>query len=78
MTATTIRLRFVPPQSTGGLKITSYIAEYKDTKQSWEESRKRYWFHQSEGTFELGNLQPWKSYDIRFGCSNQVGVSPWG
>ena len=40
-------------------------------------SRKRYWFQQTEGTFELGNLQPWKSYDIRFGCSNPVGVSGW-
>ena len=77
VTATTIMFKFVPPQSSGGLKITSYIAEYKDTKQSWEEARKRYWFQQTEGTFELGNLQPWKSYDIRFGCSNPVGVSGW-
>ena len=78
VTATAIMLRFVPPQSAGGLNITSYIAQYKESRQSWAESRKRYWFHQSEGTFELGNLQPWKSYDIRFGCSNLVGVSPWG
>ena len=78
VTATTIMLRFVPPQSSGGLNITSYIAQYKESRQSWSESRKRYWFHQSEGTFELGNLQPWKSYDIRFGCSNLVGSSPWG
>ena len=78
VTATTIMLRFVPPQSAGGLNITSYIAQYKESRQTWSESRKRYWFHQSEGTFELGNLQPWKSYDIRFGCSNLVGLSPWG
>ena len=39
VTATTIMFKFVPPQSSGGLKITSYIAEYKDTKQSWEEAR---------------------------------------
>ena len=78
VTATTVMLRFVPPQSSGGLNITSYIAQYKESRQAWSEARKRYWFQQSEGTFELGNLQPWKSYDIRFGCSNLVGVSPWG
>ena len=78
VTATTIMLRFVPPQYSGGLNITSYIAQYKESRQAWSEARKRYWFQQSEGTFELGNLQPWKSYDIRFGCSNSVGVSPWG
>ena len=39
VTATTIMFRFVPPQWSGGLEITSYIAEYKDTKQPWEEAR---------------------------------------
>ena len=31
-----------------------------------------------DGTFELGDLEAWTSYDIRFGCSNQVGYSSFG
>lgn len=66
VTATTIRFRFVPPASTGGLPLVSYVAEYKESRQSWKEAKKRFWFQGSEGSFELGNLQPWTSYQIRF------------
>ena len=73
----------------------SYVAEYKEARQTWEEARKRYWFQEAGagGTFELGNLEPWASYNIRsaqtkpyptkfqrvsrFGCANDVGISPW-
>ena len=27
--------------------------------------------------FELAELQPWTSYDLRFASSNKVGISPW-
>jgi len=77
-TATTIMFRFVPPQTNGGLPLLSYVAEYKEARQSWKEARKRYWFQDSGGTFELGNLKPWTSYNIRFGCANNVGLSVWG
>ena len=43
----------------------SYVAEYKEARQTWEEARKRYWFQEAGGTFELGNLEPWTSYNIR-------------
>ena len=71
----------------------SYVAEYKEARQGWEEARKRYWFQEAGGSFELGNLEPWTSYNIRsewthkltevrvlfrFGCANDVGISPWG
>ena len=32
----------------------------------------------ADGRFELRDLKAWTSYDIRFGCSNQVGYSTWG
>ena len=43
----------------------SYVAEYKEARQTWDEARKRYWFQEAGGTFELGNLEPWTSYNIR-------------
>ena len=64
-TATTITFRFVPPQSNGGLPLMSYVAEYKEARQSWKEAEKRYWFKDLGGSFELGNLKPWTSYNIR-------------
>ena len=45
VTATTLHFRFVPPEDTGGVPIDSYIAEYKEVRQSWEEAIRRYWFH---------------------------------
>ena len=32
----------------------------------------------ADGSFELRDLEGWTTYDIRFGCSNQVGYSTWG
>ena len=44
MTAATLHFRFVPPEDTGGLPIDSYIAQYKEVRQTWKEARRRYWF----------------------------------
>ena len=95
VTATSLHFRFVPPEDTGGMPIDSYIAEYKEARQSWKEARRRFWFHGEydsdiwnkkrvlyvagpDVSFELRDLEAWTSYDIRFGCSNQVGYSTWG
>ena len=51
----------------------SYVAEYKEARQTWDEARKRYWFQEAGGTFELGNLEPWTSYNIR---SAQIDINP--
>ena len=65
VTATMIRFRFVPPKSTGGLPLISYVAEYKEARQDWRDAKKRFWFQENDGSFELGNLKPWTSYQIR-------------
>ena len=45
VTATALHFRFVPPEETGGMPIDSFIAEYKEARLSWKESRRRHWFH---------------------------------
>ena len=55
VTATTLHFRFVPPEDTGGLPIESYIAQYREVRQSWKEARRRFWF-QGEGFLLLNIL----------------------
>ena len=45
ITPTSLHFRFVPPENDGGVKIDSYIAEYKEIKKEWKDASKRYWFH---------------------------------
>ena len=45
ITPTSLHFRFVPPEKDGGIKIDSYIAEYKEIKKDWKDASKRYWFH---------------------------------
>ena len=54
-TATTIRLRFVPPTDSGGLPIESYAAEYKEDGQDWNASKRRVWAA-SPSKFNIQNL----------------------
>ena len=56
---------FSHPASTHRACAVSYVAEYKEARQTWREARRRYWFQEAGGTFELGNLEPWTSYNIR-------------
>ena len=42
---TCLYFRFVPPEDDGGLRIISYIAEYKEIKTDWKDATRRYWFH---------------------------------
>ena len=55
VTATTLHFRFVPPEDTGGLPIESYIAQYREVRQSWKEARRRFWF-QGDGFLLLDIL----------------------
>ena len=45
ITPTSLHFRFVPPEDNGGVRIDSYIAEYKEIKKEWKDASKRYWFH---------------------------------
>ena len=56
---------FSHPASADRDCAVSYVAEYKEARQTWREARRRYWFQEAGGTFELGNLEPWTSYNIR-------------
>jgi len=79
-TATTLEFRFVAPTDSGGLPIESYAAEYKESRQPWEEARRRVWpsWNLDQGGFILEDLRPATTYDLRFGSRNRVGFSQWG
>ena len=42
-TATTLQFRFVAPTDSGGLPIERYAAEYKETRQQWNDANRRVW-----------------------------------
>ena len=44
VTPTSLYFRLVPPEDDGGIRIDSFIAEYKETRKTWMDARKRYWF----------------------------------
>jgi len=77
-TATTLQFRFVAPTDSGGLPIESYAAEYKETRQQWNDANRRVWPANQVGGYILEDLNPQTTYDLRFGCKNRVGFSNWG
>jgi len=78
-TATTLQFRFVQPTDIGGLPLDSYAVEYKYPNEDWRSARRRVWPIDIDGNgYILENLTPKTTYDLRFGCKNRVGFSPWG
>jgi hypothetical protein len=38
-----VKFRFIEPTDTGGLPIDSYVVEFKESSQSWQDARRRMW-----------------------------------
>lgn len=78
VTSTTLQFRFVPPTNIGGLPLDAYAVEYKETRHQWNQARRRVWPIAENGEYILEDLSPKTTFDLRFGCKNRVGFSPWG
>jgi len=78
VTSTTLQFRFVPPSDIGGLPLDAYAVEYKETRHQWNQAKRRVWPIAQSGDYILEDLSPKTTFDLRFGCKNRVGFSPWG
>ena len=72
ITSTAMTLRWAPPDSDGGVPITTYIVERREQFSSrWVQSS-RYDF--TEGTFSVTGLKDGNEYEFRVAAKNKIGT----
>ncbi|CAL8091779.1 unnamed protein product [Orchesella dallaii] len=75
-TATTITYKIVGPVNDGGLPVKSFVAQYREDRASWDEHKLKSW-PVDQQLFTIENLEPQRTYFVRFAAENEVGLGVW-
>ncbi|ODM98953.1 Fasciclin-2 [Orchesella cincta] len=76
-TATTITYKIVGPVDNGGLPVKSFVAQYKEDLATWEKEHKLKSWNVEQQLFTIENLEPMRTYFVRFAAENEVGLGNW-